>query len=54
MKLSTQQYNFICQILWGSIPTDRLWAEGTNLFKAQANKILEVFPMLDKSFFKTI
>ncbi len=50
-KYSNQQYKFICEILWGGSPIDRIWAEGTNLFKAQADKILEKYPMLDKSFF---
>ena len=51
-KYSNQQYKFICEMLWGGVPVDRNWAEGTNLFKSEANKILEKYPMLDKSFFK--
>lgn len=51
MKLTTQQYKFVCELLWGGVPVDRVWAEGTNLFKQNASKILEEYPMLDKSFF---
>ena len=53
IKYTNQQYKFICEILWGSVPIDRAWAEGTNLFKSEAPKILGDYPMLDKSFFET-
>ncbi len=52
MKLTNQQYKFICELLWGGPPVDRDWAEGTKLFEAEAPKILEKYPMLDKSFFE--
>jgi hypothetical protein len=51
-KLSNQEYKFVCQILWGSVPIDREWAEGTKLFEIEAPKILAKYPMLDKSFFE--
>ena len=51
-KYSGPQYRFICELLWGGPPIDRAWAEGTRLFKEQAPKILEKYPMLDKSFFE--
>lgn len=51
-KLTNQQYKFICELLWGGVPVDKQWAMGTNLFKENATKILEKYPMLDKSFFE--
>lgn len=51
-KLSSQQYRFICEILWGGAPIDRVWAEKTKLFEKEAPQILEKYPMLDKSFFE--
>jgi len=51
-KLTNQQYKFICELLWGGSPVDRSWAEGTKLFELEAPKILEKYPMLDKSFFE--
>lgn len=50
-KLSNSQYKFVCELIWGSVPTDKTWALNSNLFKDQAPKILEKYPMLDKSFF---
>lgn len=52
-KLTTQQYRFICELLWGGVPVDRIWAEETKMFQTQAPLILAEYPMLDKSFFKT-
>lgn len=52
IKLTNQQYKFICEILWGGVPVDRDWAEGTKFFEAEAPKIIEKYPMLDKSFFE--
>lgn len=49
-KLSSQQYRFCCELIWGGPPVDRAWAEGTKLFQQEAPKILEKYPMLDKSF----
>lgn len=51
VKYSNKEYIFISQLLWGGSPVDRVWAEGTNLFKAEADKILEKYPKLDKTFF---
>ena len=50
-KLSGGQYKFICELLWGGAPVDRGWAESSKLFQENASKILEKYPMLDKSFF---
>jgi hypothetical protein len=50
-KLSKQQYKFVCELLWGGVPVERIWAEETPIFKANAPRILEEYPMLDKSFF---
>lgn len=50
-KYSNGQYKFICELLWGSVPVDRTWAEGTNLFKVEADKILKKYPAMDKSDF---
>ena len=49
MKLTTKQYNFISQILWGCIPVDRKWAEETNIFKTRYQEILDKYPKLDAS-----
>ncbi len=51
-KLTNQQYKFVCELLWGGVPVDKQWATGTNLFKENVTKILEKYPMLDKSFFE--
>ena len=51
-KLTNQQYRFICELLWGGAPIDRKWAEGTKIFQENSPKILEKYPMLDKSFFE--
>ena len=50
VKYTKQQYKFICELLWGGVPVDREWAEGTKLFMIEAPKILEKYSMLDKSF----
>ena len=50
--VSSKEYKFICEILWGSVPIDRTWAESTKLFEVEAPKILDMYPMLDKSFFE--
>lgn len=50
-KYTNQEYKFICELLWGGVPTDRNWAEETGMFKEEAPKILAKYPMLDKSFF---
>lgn len=52
MKLTNQQYKFVCELLWGGVPVYRFWAEGTKLFQTQAPIILEKYQMLDKSFFQ--
>ena len=51
-KLTNQQFKFVSELIWGNVPVDRIWAEETVLFKDQAPKLLEQYPMLDKSFFK--
>ena len=48
-RYSAKEYNFICRMIWGGAPVDRKWAEGTKLFESEAPKILEKYPMLDKS-----
>jgi hypothetical protein len=50
-KLSTKEYEFICEILWGCIPIDRIWAERTSLFTKEYESILAQYPKLDGSFF---
>lgn len=50
--LNSKQYRFICELIWGGAPVDRSWAEGTKIFQERAPKILEKYPMLDKSFFE--
>ena len=50
--LTFAQYKFASELIWGCVPTDRVAAEETSLFKEKAPKILEQYPMLDKSFFK--
>jgi len=52
MKLNTPQYKFVCELLWGNVPVDRIWAEESSIFETNAPKILEEYPMLDKSFFE--
>jgi hypothetical protein len=51
-KYSNQQFKFICELLWGGVPTNRYQAEESALFKSEAPKILAEYPMLDKSFFE--
>ena len=51
-KLSNQQYKFVCELLWGGVPVDRVWAEESKLFQTNAPLILKEYPMLDKSFFE--
>jgi hypothetical protein len=48
----TQQYKFICELIWGGVPVDRDWVEESSIFKQEAPKILEKYPMLNKSFFE--
>jgi len=50
-KLSNQQYSFVCELIWGGVPVDRDWAEGTKIFQQNAPDILKQYPMLNKSFF---
>lgn len=54
MKLTNQQYKFICELLWGCVPIDKDWATKTNFFEIEAPKILIDYPMLDKSFLEYI
>ena len=48
-KLSNQQYRFVCEMLWGGVPVDKTWAEETAIFKANAARIIQEYPLLDKS-----
>jgi hypothetical protein len=50
-ELTRKQYVFCCELIWGNVPEDRGRAEETGLFKDKAPKLLERYPMLDKSFF---
>ena len=50
-KLTSQQYKFASELIWGGIPVNRIEAEETPLFKEKAPFILEQYPHLDKSFF---
>ena len=50
-KITTKQYNFICELLWGGIPTDKDWVMNSKKFQDDGIKILEKYPELDKSFF---
>lgn len=52
MKYSKQQYEFICSLIWGSVPIDRALAEETSIFKTRAPEIIAKYPMLDKSFYE--
>lgn len=51
-KLTNQQYKFVCELIWGGVPSDKAWVESTSLFQVESKKILEQYPLLDKSFFK--
>lgn len=48
-NLSNQQYRFICEMLWGGVPADKNWAVGTKMFQESYKRILEKYPLLDKS-----
>lgn len=52
MKFTSQQYKFICELLWGGVPVERDWAEETPIFRQEGPKILEKYPKLDNSFFE--
>lgn len=45
-----KEYKFIAELLWGGVPADRIWAEGTKLFQTEYQSILEKYPLLNKSF----
>jgi len=51
IKLTNKEYVFVCELIWGGAPVDIEWGEQTSIFKENAPKILEKYPMLDKSFF---
>lgn len=53
-KLTTAQYKFLSEMIWGGVPIDRQWAEETGIFKEKSPKILKNYPMLDKSDFNVI
>ena len=44
-----KEYKFIAELLWGGVPVDRIWAEGTKLFQTEYKSILEKYPLLNKS-----
>lgn len=50
-KITTKQYNFICELIWGVIPIDKDWTMNSKKFQEDGIKILEKYPELDKSFF---
>lgn len=50
--MKNSEYKFVCELLWGGVPIDKEWAEGTAIFKINAPLILKQYPMLDKSFFQ--
>lgn len=50
IKYTKPEYEFVCSLLWGSVPVDRKAAEETPMFKTEAPKLLEKYPKLDKSF----
>ena len=50
-KITSKQYNFICELIWGVVPIDKDWAMNTKKFQEDGIKILEKYPQLDKSFF---
>ena len=50
-KITSKQYNFICELLWGVAPIDKDCAMSTKKFQEDGIKILEKYPQLDKSFF---
>lgn len=52
IEISKQQYKFCCELIWGGTLVDRNDAEESALFKDRAPKLLEHYPMLDKSFFE--
>ena len=49
MRLTNQQFKFVCEILWGGVPVDKEWAEQTSIFISNAPIILKRYPLLDKS-----
>lgn len=49
LKITNQQFKFVCEMLWGGIPVDKKWAEESELFKSNVKRILDNYPMLDKS-----
>lgn len=51
-KYTLKEYQFICSLIWGGAPVDRMWAEGTKLFQQEAPKILQKYPRLDADFLK--
>jgi hypothetical protein len=51
-KLSRKEIVFCCELIWGHVPEDTNWILQSNLFKSESIKILEKYPMLDKSFWE--
>lgn len=52
MKLSTQEYKFVCELLYGNVPVDRKMTEESPYFQSNYKRILEEYPKLDASFFE--
>lgn len=53
MDLNKAQYKFVCELLWGGLPTapkEQIMESG--YFKTGAPILLEKYPQLDKSFFE--
>jgi len=51
-KHTKQQYDFVCSLLWGASPVDRLAAEESTMYKTNARILLAKYPKLDISFFE--
>jgi len=49
-KYLTKEYNFVCELIFGSIPINREYIETSDIFKNNAPKILAKYPKLDVSF----
>lgn len=49
-KYSTKEYNFVCELIFGSIPVNREVIETSDIFKNNAPNILAKYPKLDISF----
>ncbi len=50
LKYSKAEYEFVCSLIWGSVPVDRKAAEELPMFKTSEAELLKKYPKLDKSF----